>query len=288
MTKSGIVYLVGAGPGDPGLITLRGVECLQRADVVLYDYLVNASMLRHLPARAESICLGRHGRASIWPQTAINARLVAEAEAGRTVVRLKCGDPLVFGRASEELQALASRGIAFEIVPGVTAALAAGAYAGIPLTHRDHASAVALVTGQENAEKTESLVDFDALARFPGTIVVYMGVTSARGGPSVYWRPGSLRKVRWRSCDAAVGRTSRSFAAVWTSWRTRSRPTPGFLHRRLPSSVRSVNWIRRWVGSSDDRCLAEACSSPVLAHQAAGSGKAVAGTRCGCVDPASD
>ncbi len=180
MTNSGIVYLVGAGPGDPGLITLRGVECLQRADLVLFDYLVNDAILQHLSPRAEAIGLGRRGRASDWPQTAINERMVAAAQAGQTVVRLKCGDPLIFGRAAEELRALTEQGIRFEVVPGLTAAMAAGAYAGIPLTDRRYASAVAFVTGQENPEKAESSMDFHALARFPGTLVIYMGVHSAR------------------------------------------------------------------------------------------------------------
>ncbi len=177
--RLGTVYLVGAGPGDPGLITVRGVECLQRADVVLYDYLVNAAVLDHVSPQAETICLGKRGRAAHWSPEAIHARLIADAEAGRTVVRLKSGDPLIFGRAAEELQMLAERGIPFEVVPGITAALAAGAYAGISLTHRDHASAVALLTGQENPEKPGPRMDFRALARFPGTLVIYMGVGSA-------------------------------------------------------------------------------------------------------------
>jgi uroporphyrinogen III methyltransferase / synthase len=175
---AGRVYLVGAGPGDPGLITLRGAECLGRADVVLYDYLVNPWILRHAPAHAERICLGRHGRDAIWPQQAVNDRLVAEAALGKTVVRLKGGDPAVFARAAEESAALTQAGIDFEVVPGITAALAASSCAGIPLTHRDAASAVALVTGHES-EKDEPTLDFRALAAFPGTLVFYMGVTSA-------------------------------------------------------------------------------------------------------------
>src|SRR6185369_8206822 len=138
------VYLVGAGPGDPGLITLRGAECLRRADVVLYDYLVNPRMLEHARRRAELVCLGRHGHGRILSQDEVNARMVAEARAGRCVVRLKGGDPIVFAHAAEEASALAAAGIPFEIVPGVTSALAAGSYAGIPLTQRDAASAVAL------------------------------------------------------------------------------------------------------------------------------------------------
>lgn len=177
--SAGRVYLVGAGPGDPGLITLRGVECLRRADVVLYDYLANPRILEHAAAQAELICLGGHAEGRIWTQEEVNRRLVAEARAGKTVGRLKAGDPAVFARAAEELAALAEAGVDYEVVPGVTAAVAAASYAGIPLTHRDAASAVALVTGHE-ADKDGPGLDFAALAAFPGTLVFYMGVTTAR------------------------------------------------------------------------------------------------------------
>lgn len=174
----GKVYLVGAGPGDPGLITWRGVECLRRADVVLYDYLVNPRILIHARAGAELECLGRHGRDRIVPQAEVNRRMIELARAGRTVVRLKGGDPAVFGRLAEEAAALAAAGVPLEIVPGITAALAAGSYAGIVLTHRDEASAVALVTGRESDDKQTAGLDFAALAAFPGTLVFYMGVTT--------------------------------------------------------------------------------------------------------------
>lgn len=175
----GKVYLVGAGPGDPGLITLRGVECLRRADVVLYDYLVNPAILEHAGAAAERICLGQHGKSRIWEQAEIDARMVRDAQAGKAVVRLKGGDPAVFARSVEELDCLRRHGIAFEVVPGITAALAAGSYAGIPITHRELASAVALITAHEDDGKTESKLDYKALAVFPGTLVFYMGVTAA-------------------------------------------------------------------------------------------------------------
>jgi uroporphyrinogen III methyltransferase / synthase len=176
----GKVYLVGAGPGDPGLITWRGVECLRRADAVLYDYLVNPRILMHAKPDAVVVCLGRHGRDRIVPQAEINDRMIELARQGLAVVRLKGGDPTIFGRLAEELDALAAAGIPFEIVPGITAALAAGSYAGLCITQRDEASAVALVTGHEQEEKLASGLDFDALARFPGTLVFYMGVTTAR------------------------------------------------------------------------------------------------------------
>ncbi|MGE0606903.1 MAG: uroporphyrinogen-III C-methyltransferase [Pirellulales bacterium] len=176
----GMVYLVGAGPGDPGLITLRGVECLAQADVVLYDALVNPRILRHASATAQQISLGKHGQSRVVPQEEVNRQMIAAARAGQTVVRLKGGDPAVFARAAEEAAALEAAGIPYEIVPGVTAALAVAGYAGIPLTHRDWSSAVALVTGHENDSKAEPALDYRSLAAFPGTLVFYMGVTSAR------------------------------------------------------------------------------------------------------------
>jgi uroporphyrinogen III methyltransferase / synthase len=175
----GTVYLVGAGPGDPGLITLRGMQCLRRADVVLYDYLANPQLLAHCRPDAEKISLGKHGGGRIWSQEEINEALVRLAREGKTVVRLKSGDPVVFARGVEEIEALSIAGIPFEIVPGITAALAAGSYAGIPITHRELASAVALVTGHEDGGKEGPPLDYAALANFPGTLVFYMGVTTA-------------------------------------------------------------------------------------------------------------
>jgi len=176
---TGKVYLVGAGPGDPGLITLRAVELLQRADAVFYDYLVNPAILRHCRPDAMLISLGRHGRGRVMTQEQINDRLVLFASIHPTVVRLKGGDPMIFAHAGEELDCLIQHSIPFEIVPGVTAAVAAGSYGGLPLTQRDAASAVALVTGQEDETKAAIALDYVALARFPGTLVIYMGVTTA-------------------------------------------------------------------------------------------------------------
>jgi uroporphyrinogen III methyltransferase/synthase len=170
------VFLVGAGPGDPGLLTLRAVECLAQADLIVYDRLVPRRMLDHAPAAAERICVtdlasGHAARGPLIPPILIDA-----ARAGKRVVRLKGGDPFVFGRGGEEAQALRQAGIPYEIVPGVTAGLGAAACAGIPLTHRFYASAVALVTGHEDPTKAETNVDWEALARFPGTLVIYMGL----------------------------------------------------------------------------------------------------------------
>lgn len=171
----GKVYLVGAGPGDPGLLTLRGLECLRRADVVLYDGLVNPILLRHSNAKAERTCRVSAGGERHLDQDEINQRLVAAAKLGKIVVRLKGGDPFVFGRGSEEAAALAEAEIPFEVVPGVTAAVAAGEYAGFSVTHRDHASAVAFVTGHEDPTKDSPSLDYQMLAAFPGTLVFYMG-----------------------------------------------------------------------------------------------------------------
>ncbi len=173
------VYLVGAGPGDPGLITLRGIQCLRKADVVLYDYLVNPQLLAYCRPDAERISLGKHGGGRLWSQEEINDALVRLAREGKTVVRLKSGDPVVFARGVEEIEALTAADILLEIVPGITAALAAGSYAGIPITHRELASAVALVTGHEDCGKVGPPRDYAARATFPGTLVFYMGVTTA-------------------------------------------------------------------------------------------------------------
>lgn len=176
--RKGRVYLIGAGPGDPGLLTLRGADRLGRADVVLYDGLSNADLLVHAP-HAQHICVGKHGQSRIWKQPEIVAEMLSHAQAGRVVARLKGGDPAVFARTSEEVDALREADVDFEIVPGITAALAAGSFAGIPITHRRLASAVALVTGHEEPGKDHSALDWPALAKFPGTLVVYMGVTTA-------------------------------------------------------------------------------------------------------------
>jgi uroporphyrinogen III methyltransferase/synthase len=174
------VYLVGAGPGDAGLLTLRGAECLRSADVVLYDYLASPELLSHVRGEAERICLGRHGHGRLMSQTEINAAMIRHAKNGRKVVRLKGGDPAIFARLGEELAALSAAGIAYEIVPGVTAAQAASSHASIPLTDRDEASCVAFVTGQERSDKgSDEPLDYAALAKFPGTLVFYMGVTTA-------------------------------------------------------------------------------------------------------------
>lgn len=178
--RTGKVYLVGAGPGDPKLLTLRGKECLEQADVVLYDYLANPALLGHAPESAERLYVGRRGKGKYPPQEEITRVLIEQARQGKIVVRLKGGDPFVFGRGGEEAEALAEAGIEFEVVPGVTAAVAAPAYAGIPVTHRTLASTVTVVTGHEDPDKAETALDWPKLAGGDGTLVFLMGMKNLR------------------------------------------------------------------------------------------------------------
>jgi uroporphyrinogen III methyltransferase/synthase len=175
-TKAGVCYLVGAGPGAVGLLTLRGKECIERATVVVYDYLSNPEFLRFAPASAETIYVGKKAGAHTMKQEEINALLVEKTQAGHCVVRLKGGDPFLFGRGGEEAEALAAAGLPFEIVPGVTSAIGGPAFAGIPVTHREHNAALTIFTGHEEPDKTASKIDYAAIARMPGTKVMLMGV----------------------------------------------------------------------------------------------------------------
>ncbi len=179
MGEVGIVYLVGAGPGDPRLLTLRGLEVLEGAEVVVYDHLASPRLLAFAPPGAIRIAAGKSIGHKTMPQDQINATLSEHAMLGRRVVRLKGGDPYVFGRGGEEAEHLRDLGIPFEVVPGVTSGLGATAYAGIAVTHRKSASAVAFVTGHDDPNNVGRL-DWPALARFPGTLVIYMGVTRLR------------------------------------------------------------------------------------------------------------
>jgi uroporphyrinogen III methyltransferase/synthase len=174
--RAGVVYLVGAGPGDPGLVTLRAADLIAGADVVLHDRLIPSAALARARSDAELVYVGKQPGSVERSQREIEELMVERARAGRSVVRLKGGDPFVFGRGGEEAEALVAAGVPFEVVPGVTAGVAAPAYAGIPVTHRDDASAVAFVTGHEDPAKDDSALDWTALASFPGTLVLYMGV----------------------------------------------------------------------------------------------------------------
>ena len=176
MNGVGIVFLVGAGPGDPGLMTIRSLDLIVAADVIVHDRLIPRDALAAARPDAEILYVGKEPGAASVPQEGIEELLIDRARDGKIVVRLKGGDPFVFGRGGEEAEALADAGIPFEVVPGVTAGVAAPAYAGIPVTHRDDASAVAFVTGHEDPDKEDSVLDYEALAGFPGTLVFYMGV----------------------------------------------------------------------------------------------------------------
>ncbi|MBO8144548.1 MAG: uroporphyrinogen-III C-methyltransferase [Thermodesulfobacterium sp.] len=173
--KKGKVYLVGAGPGDPGLLTLKAKKALEEADVVIYDYLANKRFLNFCKEEAEKIYVGKKGGAHTLPQEEINKLLVKKAEEGKTIVRLKGGDPFLFGRGGEEAETLFEENISFEVIPGITSAIAVPAYAGIPVTHRNYTSTLAIITGHEAEDKEESKIDFSALSKI-GTLIFLMGV----------------------------------------------------------------------------------------------------------------
>src|SRR5580765_1752051 len=180
MATKGSVYLVGAGPGDAGLLTLRGAELLARADVVVYDGLVNLELLRLAPKSAEMIFGGKRPKDRAIPQEELNALLIGRAQEGKCVVRLKGGDPYIFGRGGEEAEELAAAKIPFEVVPGVSSIVAGPNYAGIPLTHRDYCSSFTVMTGHEDPSKPETGLDLEQIAKIPGTKVILMGVERIR------------------------------------------------------------------------------------------------------------
>ena len=213
-SDKGLVYLVGAGPGDPGLITTKGLRCIETADILIYDYLAAKAFLSHASPDCECLYVGKKGGDHTLSQDGINQLIVDKARAGKIVTRLKGGDPFIFGRGGEEAEILVAAGIPFEVVPGVTSAIAGPAYAGIPLTHRQFTSTVAFVTGHEDPTKDESNIDWSALASGIGTLVFFMGVKnlphivdrlSENGRPSD--TPVAL--VRW-------GTTSRHKTVVGT------------------------------------------------------------------------
>jgi uroporphyrinogen III methyltransferase / synthase len=200
--NKGIVYLVGAGPGDAGLLTVRGAELLARADVVVYDALVNKELLRLTKPGTELIYAGKRSSDHAIPQDKLNELLVKKAKEGKTVVRLKGGDPYVFGRGGEEAEQLVDAGIAFEVVPGISSSIAALTYAGVPITHRDHGSSFTVITGHEDPDKEEPNVDWVEVAKAPGTKVVLMGVTRTKDIADTLMKHGMDAKtpvamVRW-------------------------------------------------------------------------------------------
>ena len=176
--SDGIVYLVGAGPGSPDLITVRGLALLQRAEVVVYDRLANPALLDYAPASAERIDIGKEADRHTLPQEQINQLLVEQGRAGKVVVRLKGGDPFVFGRGGEEALALAEAGVRFEVIPGVTSTIATPSYAGIPVTHREVAGSVTIITGHRADAVGDPAAEWERLAALSGTLVFLMGVAN--------------------------------------------------------------------------------------------------------------
>ncbi len=174
--SKGKVILSGSGPGDPGLLTIKAREAIEKAEVLIYDYLANPKFVEYAPKEAEVYYVGKMGGDHTLPQDEINKLIIRKAEEGKTVVRLKGGDPYIFGRGGEEAEELADKGIPFEIIPGVTAGGAATAYAGIPLTHRDFTSTMAFITGHEDPTKKETNIEWDKIATGIGTLVFYMGI----------------------------------------------------------------------------------------------------------------
>jgi uroporphyrinogen III methyltransferase / synthase len=225
MSATPRVFLVGAGPGHPGLITLRAVECLARADFVLYDRLASPRLLDHAPPTAERVSVESLHDCHPERWEHIRRTLLEAARAGKCVVRLQGGDPFLFGRGGEEAEALREAGIPFEVVPGVTSGIAAAAYAGIPVTHREYASAVAFVTGHESPDKPDSRLDWDALAHFPGTLVFFMGVT---------------RLPQIVAALLARGKDPRTPAAVIHRGSTAEQRTVSATLRELPAAVEAA------------------------------------------------
>ncbi len=172
----GKVYLVGSGPGDPELLTMKARRLIDTADVVIYDQLPGKAILDSIPQNTEKIDAGKFAGDHRLSQWETNELIIKKAKEGKMVVRLKGGDPYMFGRGGEEAEVLVEAGVEFEVVPGITSAIAAPAYAGIPVTHRDHASMVTFITGHEDPTKDETALDWETLARFDGTIVIFMGV----------------------------------------------------------------------------------------------------------------
>lgn len=176
--SAGLVYLVGAGPGDPKLITVKGLECIKKADVLVYDRLASYRLLSHARSDAEMIYAGKSPDRHTLKQDEINSILLAKAKEGKVVTRLKGGDPYVFGRGGEEAEVLCEHGIPFEIIPGITSGIAVPAYAGIPVTHRDFTSSVAFITGNEDPAKEDTSIDWPRIAKGCGTLVFYMGMSN--------------------------------------------------------------------------------------------------------------
>ena len=255
--RRGVVYLVGAGPGDPGLLTIKARDLLASCDVVIYDYLVNPELLRHVPAYAERIYVGKVGGGRQTPQDQINRILIEHARAGKRVVRLKGGDPFLFGRGGEEAEALCDAGIEFEIVPGVSSALAVPAYAGIPLTHRGLSSSVAVITGAraaDGAQTSEALANLAAA----DTVVVLMGVAHLREIANELMTAGRLPEtpaavIRWGTYDGQQTVTGTLRTIADEAERVGMRAPSVIIVGEVVRLRERLNWFERsLVGISDE------------------------------------
>lgn len=246
----GKVYLVGAGPGDPGLITVKGAECIAQADVILFDRLANPALLQNRKKTCELVWAGKAPDRAALEQEEINRLLIEHAKKGKTVVRLKGGDPYLFGRGGEEALALAEAGIDFEVVPGVTAVIAAAAYAGIPVTHRQISSTLTIATGHEDPAKTESAVDWAKIASVGGTVAVYMGVkllaeiadSLMKGGmppdtPTAVIQAGTL------SCQKTIVGTVSSIASL--AAKAEIAPPAMSIFGEVVNLREKLNWFER-------------------------------------------
>jgi len=250
MKSTGTVYLVGAGPGDAGLLTLRGAELLARADVVVYDALINGDILALAPPSAEIIYAGKRSGEHAIPQEELNRLLADKARAGQCVIRLKGGDPYVFGRGGEEAQALAEAKIPFEVVPGVSSIYAAPGYAGIPITHRDHCSSFTVFTGHEDPEKGESGAVWAQAAKAPGTKIILMGVTRIRQISQALTAHGMdentpVAMIRWGTTgrQQTIEGTLKTIAGVVE--RTQFKPPALTIIGEVVQLRRQLNWFEK-------------------------------------------
>ena len=252
------VYLIGAGPGDAGLLTLKGRDALACADVVVYDALANDSLLGHARPDAERIYVGKVAGNHALPQHEINALLVRKAKEGKVVARLKGGDPYIFGRGGEEAEELLAAGVPFEEVPGISSTIAAPAYAGIPLTHRNFASSVTIITGHENPDKPGSVHNWKALAASASTLVFVMGMKN-------------LPDIARHLLDAGMDPDTPAalvYRGTTPPWTTKSAiPRSSWWARSAPGTT-------SWAGSNSARCTAAASWSPAPANRPAAWPKA--------------
>lgn len=229
---TGKVYLVGAGPSDPGLFTIKGKQVLEEAEVVVYDALVGDEILNMIPDEAEAINVGKRSSNHTMPQEKMNELLVQKAKEGKRVVRLKGGDPFLFGRGGEELELLVKEKIPYEVVPGITSAISVPAYQGIPVTHRDFCSSVHIITGHKRAGK-EYDIDFEALVRTKGTLVFLMGVSSlgdiCRGLLEAGIDPGKPAALLMRGTTAAQKRIVATVATLEAEVKKQGAQTPAII-----------------------------------------------------------